>query len=419
MKHNNTDKIEGLIQNAVKRVAVEGGKCSVGIGIGSRDNLSEFDRSCYLIAYHVPIKGFNQHDNAKIRFVKGAIYEMAKSGTNTYRSFEDIIKIKSSAYLKQRVAEYLSVFVTNVSSHFAHYPRVFPSIRCGNILVRFAKYSSLPDFIRTVVDDDEKKGYVQNIKRCWLAFVSTKARDPWSAFTRAHDAYSIFRSSLNFSTLWGCQIAQYGVRMRPMTMFLPSLAYHVFDSSHICIDSWYHPTPIDWKIEKLPRDLLDKSRRFIKFVDADQNTTRKIILQAIVMYTEALDQIEYWTKYIGLWQVLEYLGCMGENEKLTDDKLLQRLKGFLSYDEEKELLNPIYAKRNKIVHEGRSGIVDTHDVAWIKSIVDHCLFFYIRNVNALSTPHHVRVYLQYATLGAKQQSATVNVLKGLIKKQKK
>lgn len=134
--------------------------------------------------------------------------------------------------------------------------------------------------------------------------------------------------------------------------------------------------------------------------DPPNGTTVALLVDALRLYSQALDERFRHTCLLGLWQMAETLTMSGQFGGKTDvvcarlvtiiDKRLRPEPVGLS-----EILQVIAKKRNRIVHHGVHDDVDDEDINILKSVCEMSLWCILRDAEKLPTQEHLEHYLRF------------------------
>lgn len=132
------------------------------------------------------------------------------------------------------------------------------------------------------------------------------------------------------------------------------------------------------------------------------NSTRALIVDALRLYSQAMDDRFRDGCFLGLWQVLEVIALSDEVNGRTD-KICSRIQWHSDHLDLpgsgiRYTLKCLSEKRNDLVHRGVRSI-DDDDVNVLKTIVEVSLSWLIGVMDELTTTHHLSAYYEYRTSG--------------------
>lgn len=377
----------------------ENGK-SVVTGI---PDILEFERLCYLIAHELSIAEYEGDWLRKFYFVERILRSMVKTGTFTWSAFRRAAQIALEEEKAKPLKTFHVLITTNLDSHPFREPKKIGPINTGLSTIHFLRFAELPPDVQTkLIRDHSDIGDGRLITSAWITRQTITARSYQSAYVTGSDSLTRFRCIFNFHGLFGTITLFGGGFPKPKTPFLPPPRYYVYPENWRQPEGeWVHLPRLEWKVETIKPDLLRRAYKFLSRYRQKDGLLIDIFHRACEMYTSALDSNVKWQQFLGLWQLLEIVGRMGA-ERMPDVEVKGRLAKILGDDTELvELIDALYEKRNRVVHAGKTELIEDADIRWVKMIADQCIRFCLYNASRLKTAEQVQAYLSLAGLSPK------------------
>lgn len=143
-------------------------------------------------------------------------------------------------------------------------------------------------------------------------------------------------------------------------------------------------------------------RRFVR-TPASEKDTRALIVDALRLYTQALDAPRLHQQFLGLWQCAECL-TMGSAHHGDGNRTSARLAALardwsLDTSHLVDVLKELYGHRNRIVHHGEHGQLDQDDVNFLKNCCEWGLSGIMEHGRRIRTQAQLEWFYQFENLG--------------------
>lgn len=210
----------------------------------------------------------------------------------------------------------------------------------------------------------------------------------------ASERLDLLRAVLNF--LPAIRVKFRWGKPQPLSKFLPSPIYGVFDRNGVLLAPYYTIERYKYKyhrqrIEEQDREAITELLQTIN--QAQEGSVSYLILK-LLLYQQALDLTDHRAIYLALWQVLETAVERGEG------KIESRIKALTQPDEFLEaVLESLAEHRNRLVHSGVFPKGVENLVFILKGFVDFAIRRIIYLSKHLSTESELGEFLKHLTLG--------------------
>lgn len=142
-------------------------------------------------------------------------------------------------------------------------------------------------------------------------------------------------------------------------------------------------------------------RRFVR-TPASEKDTRALIVDALRLYTQALDAPRLHQQFLGLWQCAECLtmaSTYGGDGRRTSARLATLARrSNLDTSRLADVLKELYEYRNKIVHHGEHGQVDQDEVNFLKNCCELGLTWLMGRAHKIRTQPQLEWFYQFEAL---------------------
>jgi len=241
--------------------------------------------------------------------------------------------------------------------------------------------------------------------------IAVRAKSIYRATEKALNSLNVFRGLLNYAVNYGQQSFSFGETSRkPINKILlgPIHTLHK-PNGKIDIDVfWFeegYRAPVQPYYDNSLRRYGDKTvKRFdeiLKFAHGIRKNIKKSkiskkLLDALLLYNDALDNYDYEVSYIKLWAVLELLTATGQEDGY---KVTVRRAAFIfsNPEVEKVHLELLRDFRNELVHRGHRNAKLEIFVYDLKLYVERLLHFLIFNYSKFSSFDDVGYLLDRTT----------------------
>lgn len=173
-----------------------------------------------------------------------------------------------------------------------------------------------------------------------------------------------------------------------------------------------HVEPIDFLVTEaelepnarftLKQELLDavkdNLRRFVHTPESE-NDMHALIVDALRLYTQALDAPRHYQQFLGLWRCAECLtmaSTYGGDGRRTSARLATLARrSNLDTSRLPDVLKELYEYRNKIVHHGEHGQLDQDDVNFLKNCCEWGLVWIMEHERRIRTQAQLDWFYQF------------------------
>lgn len=330
--------------------------------------------------------------------VRQSIFAAAKNKLTPDSILEEV---KRQEIKLLSVKEDSYVFVASLSISRSRHD--LPSLQINNCRITFTK--SLP---KKFTDAFNNSKSIQNFlasengysKDYTTARVSVRAKGLNRATEKALDALNLFRGLMNFRINFGQTTISFGGGPRkPINKVLLGLIYTLHEP-----DGRLAASDLFWYNEEFWKPITSYSNiyegRFNKWLEGikkirriiNKSKIRKELVNAILLYNEALDCFNYEVSYIKLWAVLELLTAKNPDEaQITVVK-----RAAFIFDNRIEVendLNMIKDFRNNLTHKGFMNANIELFVYKLKVYVEYLINFLIHNSSHFNCYDDVKLFL--------------------------
>ena len=251
-----------------------------------------------------------------------------------------------------------------------------------------------------------------------LLSVKVEARDTSQALAQADAIVEPFRALLNLSEEYGRLHWRAGYPQGRSKV--PASRYmYIFDKNGKYVEFGYHLHPYAERAVDFHENQLAtvwKSAGLIRSVPAE--LLRRIAIEALRLYVQALDERENHLAFLSLWQGLELLTRKAEGQSETE--VVERVAGI--FFNNPTIVDPLWIllrKRNKLVHEGRADLIEQDDVNILKSIVERMIGSYLVLAQRLRDEGELIFLYQQATAERRTLRRRSAILRGMIREAEK
>ena len=367
-------------------------------------NRFESNDRLYILGEIINITKLEINNSHKRGFIKTAIKKYKNYKKKNYSYFKRGLKTIVTNYYKKKAIKYKILFPMNIDYNWI---KILEVIKFNNIQMELHDYDYISDnFLQNNKDEIEKYGDVlTSMKEGYSYFiVILYGRDVHSSFEQANSMIELYRGFINLIDNGGRITWQYGTSQgNPFSKYGPSKNMLVFDSKNNFIAYYFRTVHnkheiISSPFEKNGRDEIDKIRELLNRYENSSNFKLKnLIEQLIHSYNLALDETEPNFRFLFFWQILENIFRESEDDKF--DKITKRIKNMSKNDRNvSKIIDILFIKRNKLVHDGDNKYIENEDVHQIKHIVDSILLNFVYNFEQYKTKYDLIYYFDNVDL---------------------
>jgi hypothetical protein len=277
----------------------------------------------------------------------------------------------------------------------------------NNIQIELHDYDYISDnFLQANKDELEKyDNALASMKEGFSYFiVIVYGKDVHSSFEQANSMIELYRGFINLRDSGGRITWQFGTSQgNPFSKYGPSKKMLVFDSKNNFLAYYFRNVHDRHEIISSPfkKDWGDEIDRIRELFNRFENSTnlkfKNLIEQLIHSYNLALDETEPHFRFLYFWQILENIFRESGDDKF--DKIIKRIKNMSKNDKNVSIIIDIlFSKRNKLVHDGDTKYIEDEDVSQIKNIVDSTILGLVYNFEQYKTKHDLIYYFNNVDL---------------------
>jgi len=230
---------------------------------------------------------------------------------------------------------------------------------------------------------------------------SAEGVNQYAAWNRAAPVYDFFRGLLEYVHGFWSWSHQWGGPLKARVRFplwpwtLAAITGKPMELVEFFTDEppSSHPNALE---AKRWAELIKVAAKFAD--DPPKGTTLALLVDALRLYSQALDERFRHTCLLGLWQMGETLTLshrFNGDTKTVTARLVAMIDGRLKPEPIglPEILRDIADKRNRIVHHGVHDDVDDEDINILKSVCEMSLWCAFHDAEKLPTQDHLNHYL--------------------------
>ena len=350
----------------------------------SGDNIFKFDRIVYILGNLIDIQGFPDNNDQKRGLINRGIRRFSQYRRKSASSFVKALETEINQRERQIPSKYLVVFPLNISYNTLRGKRHFVLGKTRLKTRSFAHVADNFDFRRPYDLLHQSRRSIQgSIYDFTYIIIEIHAKNQTDAFDIARQRVELFRSLCNFVLSYGRITWQMGYPS-PLGRINPSKYMFIFNDERRFLDHWFSVGEFRYRLLRLRGNELQAINKDIKAFEAlEPNKLKNILINCLTLYSYALDEIEPGYIFLNLWQILE-LVALKEPKGIPLEKVKDRIKSiFRDNTRISDVLDALFRKRNRLVHEGQLGNFSLRDVNQIKGIAEACINFLFGNVNKL------------------------------------
>ena len=229
------------------------------------------------------------------------------------------------------------------------------------------------------------------------------------AFIFANKQVELLRSLINFELSFSMITWQFG-RPRALNRIEPARYIFVFDENRRYLGNWGNVGEFRYELVKLQKNQLASIEKSVKdFGKLNNNKLKARLVDCLALYGNALDQIERGYVFLSLWQILELISL--QDIERNFGKVRSRVAAIFKNSQIiSDVLEVLFYKRNKLVHEGRISDFSLQDVNQIKGITEGCIDFLWSHVNKFENVEKLGEFYENIRFSNKKLDDKIEVL---------
>jgi len=396
-------KDEDFVMNLVNEIISLSELNEPGLKYKNQNIFKSINR-LYVLGETLNITKLEINNSLKRGFINKAIIKYKNYKNKNYSYFKRGLQTIVENYYNKKEVKYKILFPMNIDYDWIKELKVD---KLNNFQIELHDYCYINDKYLQNNKDELKKFYdiITSMKKGFSYFiVIVYGRDPQSSFNQANSVIEFYRGLINLKDSGGRKIWQFGTFQGvPFSKYGPSKKMLVFDSKNKLLTYYFRdiherhdqisaPFEKDWMAE-----INGIRELFNKFKNCADTKFKNLIEQLIHSYNLALDETEPHFKFLYFWQILENIFRENANEKY--DNITKRIKNMYKNDKtESKIIDTLFRKRNKIVHDGDIRHIELEDVNQIKKIVDFVLLGLVYNIDEYKTKQDLIYYFDNVDL---------------------
>lgn len=316
-------------------------------------------------------------DSEKHQFIRKAVDQAGKAGKITPDSILQEIRKLEIAFLRKPLARY--VLATSISAYRFLQLR---KVRIKDAFIIFE--ANLPErFLpksRKLIEVAKRSIYADPPNNYMQVRICVYARSPFDAANKAFEAIDLLRGIWNFylNLKQPFRETLTGDRKPVNHLVLGPLHTLHFPSGELATEMWWYD--VDYQKALSPSKIKRDLKKMYEFEQKSRKLLSKIkyqkeITNAIIEYGRALDNRNWRTAFLRLWNVIEEL-----THTCSDGyKVTIRRASFVFKDPEyhRQILNHLRDLRNSFVHaHGTADNIETY-LYQLKRYVETLLYFHL------------------------------------------
>ncbi len=367
-KDKDKERVEFALKELTKIVSPDG-------VVNGMDFLKR-DQCKSILDFSIRINGL-EGSGKKEEIIENAFLKIRRENKYSAESFANALKHEINLILDKNIEKFHILFLLNIDTSVFKNKRHFAI--CNNKLYCRTQKYILKNFDLNQFNT-EANYLIDALPSSSLSLFEffeyiSEGGDGEEAFRNAYQDFELFRAILNFSDNFGVCKYSYNEEIH-INSFLPSYFYLIFDSKYNYQDYRYTREKFTYKKLKLSPHF--KPTLFKKLINMflakpSDNSLKRLILEAIIGYSQALDSLELESNFLRLWQILELITFSSEESSIKNAtnkvKLLFNQKPLWNYT-----LDWICQQRNELVHKGNFPEEGLKNLNILKYIVDQCLY---------------------------------------------
>lgn len=376
------------------------------------NNIYKFGRIVYILGNLIDIQGHPYNNDKKRRLISSGIKRFSQYRIKSFRLFLRALETEIRQMERRTLSKFFVVFPWNLSYESLQRKRHFILAK-----TRLKTYPSTYvyrhfDFARPYhLLSDRRRGIRGSTHDFTFITVEIYARNENDAFKIAEQRVELLRSLFNFVLSYGKVTWQMG-RPSPLALIDPPRYMFTFNEKKQFLNYWFNVGPHEYRLLRLRHNELERIKKAAaRFEKLRNNKLKDVLIDCLKLYDYALDQIERGYIFLNLWQILELIS-LKESNGISLDKARNRIKAiFRNNPVVSDVLNAVFRKRNRLVHQGKLANFSLEDVNQIKGIAEASINFLFSHVNKLKTKDNLRSFYENLNINNTKLDKKIGVLK--------
>lgn len=380
-------------------------------------NIFKFDRIVYILGNLIGIQGFPDNNDEKQGIIKQGIRRFSHYRKKTIRWFIKALEQEVIQRQKKIPKRFYVIFPLNVSYQIMKRKRHFTVEKMRLKIRSLSQVAKEFEFIPVQRLLQRKRREIEGSYTDFTyILVELQARNDREALRMANERVSLFRSICNFALSYGSIIWQYGT-VDPLGKIHPPIFMFVFNNEKKFITHWFSAGKFGYRVARIQPEELKGIEKEVKYFETlDSTKLKNVLTNCLSLYSYALDQIERGYIFLNLWQILE-LTALKDQSGITFNKVIDRIKLIYKRDAViSDVLDALFAKRNRLVHKGKLASFSLKDVNQIRGIAEGCISFLLEITKRLRTTEALQDFYENIGLNGdrlQKKMAVINYIKKL------
>lgn len=377
-------------------------------------NILKFDRILYILGNMIEITGFPYNNDEKRLMIWQALHKQPFSFD--IESFSEILETVIEEWIERKTSEFFLIYPLNIEyetlkdkDHFIVDDFKIDIYSFNNLNNNF-DFKDLDSFNKWIYEDWLKKIEVISQKMTYLV-VRINAKSIEEAQDIAYRHVEIFRSLLNF-LLSFLSFRFLETVPSPLAEVRYQGTFFIFNENRKYIGNEKIPDYIDIDKELIkiePTKLNWICRNIEHFEKLQKNKLKDLLIDCLLLHNYALDNVGRGYVFLHLWQILELIS-LKDKTNINFDKVKNRIQSIVNDPVESDVIDALFNKRNKLVHEGKISEFSLGDITCIKMITDICINFLFKKVNELKNIQDLNDFYENIHLDPEKIDEKIKVL---------
>ncbi len=373
---------------------------------------NRFDTICFILGNLVDLEGHSFNDDSKRRVIKKALLRLRGYKSRSLPYFSRALECEQTVAERKPWKRFHFVYPLSIPINSISH-RKWLNTCGGRIYIHGREQASALYDLQEAFKARRRytREYTEPPMIDWT-FLSTSemGQDYHPALSMADRRIELFRALLNFRRMYGRITLHFGMPS-PLSSIPPAKHIYIFDEQRKYIVFAYNTPELPTSTGRLDADDVRLSIDLLKRIENIKNGSLKdILIEALLLYTVALDEIRPPYAFLHLWQILEIL-CL-KDSSTTEKEVVKRVGGiFYNNPILTDALWALYEKRNLLVHEGRIEMISSSDVNQMKGFSEAMIRSFHGLVNEFKDRREFTYFYQNLNMHAREISMRRKILR--------
>lgn len=376
-------------------------------------NIFQFDRILYVLANYIQYKNNKKNDSLKRTLIRHSLRRYSKYKLQNIHYFKRALNAEFNGFYRKKFNSYYCIFPMNIDNIWFKNKR---SVTIDKKKVLFRNYDHVNKYY---IKGNARAKYTLK-KSIYGDFtfliVNQYERGELRAINEAIKVVELFRSFVNLTTNLGNIRTSYGSK-NPLSDYGPPKHALCFDDKKNFLskgDIWVHESHLNKRKPTINSNLkLVNIFKNIKMYNNNRNNKLiRLLNNILLLYTHALDDLDYRDSFLHFWQILEMMFSYGRTDYNTIKRRIKNL--FVDKKTTPVIVDIVCDKRNQFVHNGLVDDLDQSDIHRIKTLVDSSIMFLMGNSNRFRNKKNMIYFLDNLPESKTELKEKIRVLKYVI-----